>query len=72
MIGGETWPAIARAVRAGEGGDAARAVAVLVRGRNTESLPDVVTPEMWQHLLQAVRESDAPRVASAPPFAFTA
>jgi hypothetical protein len=51
MIGGETWPAIARAVRAGEGGDAARAVAVLARGRNTESLPDVVTPEVWQHLL---------------------
>jgi N-acetyl-anhydromuramyl-L-alanine amidase AmpD len=51
MIGGETWPAIARAVRSGEDGDAARAVAVLARGRRTESLPDVVTPEMWQHLL---------------------
>jgi hypothetical protein len=51
MIGGETWPAIARAVRSGEDGDAARAVAVLARGRRTESLPDVVTPEVWQHLL---------------------
>jgi hypothetical protein len=51
MIGGETWPAIARAVRSGEDGDAARAVAVLARGRRTESLPDVVTPEMWQYLL---------------------
>ena len=51
MIGGETWPAIARSVRAGEGGDAALAVAVLARGRRTESLPDVVTPAVWQHLL---------------------
>jgi hypothetical protein len=51
MIGGETWPAIARAVRVGEDGDAARAVAALVRDRRTESLPDVVTPEVWQHLL---------------------
>ena len=51
MIGGETWPAIARAVRVGEDGDAARAVATLARDRRTESLPDVVTPEVWQHLL---------------------
>ncbi|MDT7579678.1 MAG: hypothetical protein QOK35_942 [Pseudonocardiales bacterium] len=51
MIGGETWPAIARAVRSGEDGDATRAVEILARGRRTESLPDVVTPEVWQHLL---------------------
>lgn len=51
MIGGQTWPAIARTVQSGEDGDAARAVAVLVRARRTESLPDVVTPEVWQHLL---------------------
>jgi N-acetyl-anhydromuramyl-L-alanine amidase AmpD len=51
MIGGETWPAIARAVRVGEDGDAARAVAALARDRRTESVPDVVTPEVWQHLL---------------------
>jgi hypothetical protein len=51
MIGGETWPAIARPVRAGEGGEAARAVEALVRGRRTESVPDVVTPQVWQRLL---------------------
>src|SRR4051794_16339185 len=51
MIGGETWPAIARAVRVGEDGDAARAVAALARDRSTKSVPDVVTPEVWQHLL---------------------
>lgn len=51
MIGGETWPALARTVRAGEDGDAARAVAVLLGGRRAESVPDVVTPEVWQRLL---------------------
>ena len=51
MIGGETWPALARPVRAGEDSEAARAVAVLAAGRRTESVPDVVTPEVWQHLL---------------------
>ena len=50
MIGGETWPALARPVRAGEGGEAQRAVEVLLRGRN-EPVPDVVTPEIWQRLL---------------------
>jgi hypothetical protein len=51
MIGGETWPAIARPVQAAERTDAARAVEALVGGRNTESLPDVVTPPVWQRLL---------------------
>ena len=51
MIGGETWPALARPVRAGENSDAARAVEVLLHGRRTESTPDVVTPAVWQHLL---------------------
>jgi hypothetical protein len=51
MIGGETWPALARPVRVGEDTDAARAVEVLLRRRSTESVPDVVTPEVWQHLL---------------------
>ncbi|HSU09808.1 MAG TPA: N-acetylmuramoyl-L-alanine amidase [Pseudonocardia sp.] len=50
MIGGETWPALARPVRAGEGGEAQQAVEVLLRGRN-EPVPDVVTPEIWQRLL---------------------
>jgi N-acetylmuramoyl-L-alanine amidase/Putative peptidoglycan binding domain len=51
MIGGETWPALARPVRATDGGDAGRAVEVLLRGRRTESVPDVVTPDVWQRLL---------------------
>ena len=51
MIGGETWPALARPVRVGENSEAARAVEALVQSRSTESLPDVVTPQVWQHLL---------------------
>jgi hypothetical protein len=51
MIGGETWPALARPVRVDEDGEAARALEVLTRDRRTESLPDVVTPEIWQRLL---------------------
>ena len=50
MIGGESWPALARPVRVGEGGDAERAVEVLLRGRDMR-VPDVVTPEIWQRLL---------------------
>ena len=51
MIGGETWPALARTVRIGEDSDAARAVAVLLGGRRSESVPDVVTPPVWRDLL---------------------
>ena len=51
IIGGETWPALARPVRVGEDSDAARAVEVLLRRRRTESVPDVVKPPVWQHLL---------------------
>ena len=50
VIGGETWPALARPVRAGAGGEAQQAVEALLRGRDLR-LPDVVTPEIWQHLL---------------------
>jgi hypothetical protein len=50
MIGGECWPALARPVRAGEGGEAQQAVEVLLRGRDLR-VPDVVTPEIWQRLL---------------------
>lgn len=51
MIGGETWPAIARRVQVGERSEAARAVEVLSASRRTESVPDVVTPPVWQNLL---------------------
>ncbi len=51
MIGGESWPVLARTVRRGQGGDAQRAVETLRAARGTESVPDVVTPPVWQRLL---------------------
>ncbi|MFC5996043.1 N-acetylmuramoyl-L-alanine amidase [Pseudonocardia hispaniensis] len=51
MIGGETWPVLARTVRRDAGGDAERAVEVLAAQRGTESVPDVVTPREWRRLL---------------------
>jgi hypothetical protein len=51
MIGGEAWPALARTVRRGEGGEAERAVEALLADGATESVPDVVTPRVWQRLL---------------------
>jgi hypothetical protein len=50
MIGGESWPALARPVRVGEGGPAQQAVEVLLQGRDLR-LPEVVTPPIWQRLL---------------------
>lgn len=37
LLGGETWPELARTVRAGAEGDAARAVEVLAGARRVES-----------------------------------
>ncbi|WP_211177338.1 N-acetylmuramoyl-L-alanine amidase [Pseudonocardia acidicola] len=51
MIGGESWPVLARPVRRGEGGDAERAVETLAGRRGAESLPDVITAPVWQKLL---------------------
>jgi N-acetyl-anhydromuramyl-L-alanine amidase AmpD len=51
LLGGESWPVLARPVRRGEGGDAERAVAALAAERGAESVPDVVTPPVWQRLL---------------------
>jgi hypothetical protein len=51
MIGGESWPALARTVRRGEGGEGERAVEALLVGRSAEGVPDVVTPKVWQRLL---------------------
>ncbi|WP_214367911.1 N-acetylmuramoyl-L-alanine amidase [Pseudonocardia sp. H11422] len=51
MIGGESWPALARPVQRGEGGDAERAVETLAGRRGAESLPDVITAPVWQKLL---------------------
>jgi N-acetyl-anhydromuramyl-L-alanine amidase AmpD len=51
LLGGESWPVLARPVRRGEGGDAERAVETLAAARDAESVPDVVTPPVWQRLL---------------------
>lgn len=51
MLAGGAWPALARTVRVGEGGDAQRAVEVLAAQRGTEAIPDEVTPAVWQRLL---------------------
>ena len=51
MIGGESWPALARTVRRGEGGEGEKAVEALLAGRSAEGVPDVVTPKVWQRLL---------------------
>lgn len=51
MVGGETWPVLARTVHVGDGGDAARAVTTLAAGRGAESVPDTVTTPTWQRLL---------------------
>ncbi|ALL78420.1 hypothetical protein AD006_05985 [Pseudonocardia sp. EC080610-09] len=51
LLGGESWPELARTVRAGSEGDAARAVELLARHRKVESVPDVVDHPVWQKLL---------------------
>ncbi|MCW2716973.1 MAG: N-acetylmuramoyl-L-alanine amidase family 2 [Pseudonocardia sp.] len=51
VLGGESWPELARTVRYGESGDGAKAVAALAATRDTESVPDVVTAPVWQRLL---------------------
>lgn len=51
MLGGQSWPLLARTVRVGEGGEAQRAVEALLVGRAAESIPDEVTAPVWQRLL---------------------
>lgn len=51
MIGGESWPVLARPVHRGEGSDAERAVQALAAGSGVQRLPEVVTPPVWQRLL---------------------
>jgi len=50
ILGGESWPVLARTVRRGEGTDAERAVDSLAKG-NTEAVPDTVDASAWQRLL---------------------
>ncbi|MBW0106293.1 N-acetylmuramoyl-L-alanine amidase [Pseudonocardia sp. KRD291] len=54
ILGGESWPELARTVSRGpgrHGGDAWRAVDVLAEHRRVESVPDRVTAPVWQRLL---------------------
>jgi len=51
ILGGESWPVLARATQRGTGGDADRAVDALVAVRGAEGIPDVVTAPAWQQLL---------------------
>ncbi|WP_220187565.1 peptidoglycan recognition protein family protein [Pseudonocardia pini] len=50
ILGGESWPVLARTVERGEGSDAERAVDSLASG-NTEAVPDTVDHSAWQRLL---------------------
>ncbi len=51
LLGGESWPVLARVTQRGSGSDAARAVDALAVARRTEAVPDVVTAPVWQRLL---------------------
>lgn len=54
ILGGESWPELARTVSRGpgrHGGDAWRAVDTLAEHRRVESVPDRVTAPVWQRLL---------------------
>ena len=51
ILGGESWPVLARATHRGTGGDADRAVDTLVAVRGAEGVPDAVTAPTWQQLL---------------------
>jgi hypothetical protein len=51
IIGGESWPVLARTVRRGERSEAETAVNVLAEERQVESVPDVVEHPEWQELL---------------------
>ncbi len=51
LLGGGSWPLLARATQRGSGSDADRAVDVLTAVRGAEGVPDVVTAPVWQRLL---------------------
>ncbi|WP_345380498.1 N-acetylmuramoyl-L-alanine amidase [Pseudonocardia yuanmonensis] len=53
ILGGESWPVLARTVHrtAEAGSDAARAVGVLTAGRSAEAVPETVDHPAWQDLL---------------------
>ena len=51
LLGGESWPVLARPTLRGTGRDADRAVDTLVAARGAEGVPDVVQAPDWQRLL---------------------
>lgn len=51
MIGGESWPALARTVMPGDDGEARRAIEVLLGHRGAEGVPDVITAPVWRQML---------------------
>jgi hypothetical protein len=51
LLGGESWPVLARPVRRGAPTGAGRAVEVLAAARRTEAVPDLVRAPDWQRLL---------------------
>ncbi|MFC4946870.1 N-acetylmuramoyl-L-alanine amidase [Pseudonocardia sp. GCM10023141] len=51
LLGGQSWPVLARTVARGEGSDAERAAATLAAARGAEGVPNVVTAPDWQRLL---------------------
>ncbi|MDN5919983.1 MAG: N-acetylmuramoyl-L-alanine amidase [Pseudonocardia sp.] len=68
ILGGESWPELARPLSRGpgrDGGDAWRAVDVLAEHRRVESVPDRVTAPVWQRLLGT--GGTAVRPVSDPP-----
>jgi hypothetical protein len=51
ILGGESWPVLARTVARGDGSDADRAVDTLAAEGNVEAVPDEVDHPAWQRLL---------------------
>jgi N-acetylmuramoyl-L-alanine amidase/Putative peptidoglycan binding domain len=51
LLGGESWPVLARPTLRGTGQDVDRAVDTLVAARGAEGVPDVVQRPDWQRLL---------------------
>lgn len=51
LLGGESWPELARPVQRGDGSDAARAVEILVARQPADRVPDRIDRPVWQRLL---------------------
>ncbi|MCW0213564.1 MAG: N-acetylmuramoyl-L-alanine amidase [Pseudonocardia sp.] len=68
IIGGESWPVLARTVHRGERSEAEQAVDLLAEEREVESVPDVVEHPEWQMLLgTSGRSTDTSTDPVGPP-----